>query len=147
MAKGWIRGSRRGKRVAQVPKYTYYFNGHYLDAITTTRVQVELLGHMKIVEGAISFLSNNTHLSNLGISLNILMRETTKGSLTVRDPKQSQTSSLTDYLMSMDQKQGRSLPNIWTKKAGSNKTCAERASKPNSLLLQIKFTLLLQMRR
>lgn len=69
MAKGWIRGSRRGKRVAQVPKYTYYFNGHYLDAITTTRVQVELLGHLKIVEDAISFLSNNTHLSNLGISL------------------------------------------------------------------------------
>lgn len=52
--------SARGKRVAQVPKYTFYFNGHYLDAITTTRVQVELLGHMKIVEGAISFLSNNT---------------------------------------------------------------------------------------
>lgn len=57
MAKDWIRGSRRGvKGSRRYQIYIYYFNGHGLDAITTKRVQVELLDHVKIVEGAISFL-------------------------------------------------------------------------------------------
>lgn len=39
MAKGWLRGSRRGVKGSQGTKHIYYYsNGHDLDAITTSRV-------------------------------------------------------------------------------------------------------------
>lgn len=41
-------------------------NGHDMNTITMPRVQVEVLDHMRIVEGAINFLSNNTYMNNSG---------------------------------------------------------------------------------
>lgn len=39
-------------------------NGHDMNTITMPRLQVEVLDHMRIVEGAINFLSNDTYMNN-----------------------------------------------------------------------------------